>query len=500
MPNDSLLFQINTRVLLFERSRELGRTATLDDLTDDSLDQLAGQGFRWIWLLGIWQTGELGRHISRTHPGIRHECARILPDLTDEDICGSPFAIREYRTHADFGGSEALARLRKRMSRRGLNLILDFVVNHVAPDHPWLESHPEWFIIGTEQDIAAEPENWIRLPTGEFRHEAIVAHGRDPYFPGWADTVQLNLRHPGCRDAVMGELVRIASLGEGVRCDMAMLAQGDVIHQTWGERSVPADGALPADAPFWPEAIRRVKQIHPEFLFIAEVYWDREGSLQAEGFDYTYDKRLYDRLRSGLGNPVREHLQAEPSYQNRSMRFLENHDEPRAAAAFPHHMHRAAALIAFFVPGMRFFHEGQLDGRLARVSMHLRRRPVEPERKEWRDFYSRILEVLRRPEIEEGSWNLATPLPAWEGNATSGQFVAFVWNRMGLPGLVAAVNFGADRGQCHIRLDTAGFTTDSLRLKDLFSDAYFVRKAKDLAGPGMYFDLAPWGFHLLEIL
>lgn len=298
----------------------------------------------------------------------------------------------------------------------------------------------------------------------------------------------------------MGELGRIAALCDGVRCDMAMLAQSDVIHRTWGGRSMPADGALPVDAPFWPQAIHRVKRLHPDFLFIAEVYWDREGALQAEGFDFTYDKRLYDRLRSGLGSPVREHLQAEPSFQDRSMRFLENHDEPRAATAFPSDMHRAAALIAFFVPGMRLLHEGQLEGRLERVSMHLRRRPTEPGREEWRAFYARILEILRRPEIEEGRWSLAAPLPAWEGNATSGQFVAFVWNRLGLPGLVAVVNFGATQGQCHLRLDTAGFTGENLRLKDLFSDAYFVRKAKDIAGTGMFFDLAPWGFHLLEIL
>lgn len=500
LPNHPLLLQLNTRIILTERSQGLGRSATLDDITDADLDGYARQGFRCIWLLGLWQTGERGRLISRTHPGIREECARDLPDLRDGDICGSPFAIRQYHAHADFGGDAALARLRRRMADRDIKLIADFVVNHVAPDHPWLESHPEWFIIGTEQDIAAAPGNWIRLPTGEFQRESIVAHGRDPYFPGWADTVQLNLRHPGCREAMVGELERIASQCDGVRCDMAMLAQADVILQTWGDRSLPADGSLSAGTSFWPEAIRRIKAARADFLFIAEVYWDREGQLQEEGFDFTYDKRLYDRLRRGEGLAAREHLQAGPAFQDRSLRFLENHDEPRAAAAFPADMHRAAALITFFVPGMRFFHEGQLDGRQARVSMHLQRRPLERANKEWKDFYGYLLEVLQRTEFDEGHWTLLPPLPGWEGNPTSAQFVAFAWNHLGLPGLLGVVNFGPTQGQCHVRLVSAGFEHESIRLKDIFSDAYFVRKTKDVAGPGMFFDLPPWGFHLLEIL
>ena len=65
-----------------------------------------------------------------------------MPDFRDSDVTGSCFAIRDYHVHADFGGDDALARLRERLRARSLRLILDFVPNHVAPDHPWVRRAP----------------------------------------------------------------------------------------------------------------------------------------------------------------------------------------------------------------------------------------------------------------------------------------------------------------------------------------------------------------------
>ena len=178
-----------------------------------------------------------------------------------------------------------------------------------------------------------------------------MAFGRDPYFDGWADTFQLNYRHAGFREARIAELGAIADRCDGVRCDMAMLLQPAIIQRTWGDRSRPADGSPPKDNPFWPEAIAAIKRRHPGFTFAAEVYWDMEWELQQAGFDYTYDKRLYDRLVEGAATPVREHLMADPGFQERSLRFIENHDEPRAAATFSPEMHRAAATIALLARG-----------------------------------------------------------------------------------------------------------------------------------------------------
>ncbi|MBM4077846.1 MAG: hypothetical protein FJ267_19630, partial [Planctomycetes bacterium] len=141
-------------VWLTELSRSLGRHATLDDIPDAALDEFARQGFDWIWFLSVWQTGEFAQKISRSNAQWRHEFQQTLSDLTDDDIAGSGFAIKGYWGHTDLGGDAALARLRNRMKERGLKLMLDFVPNHMAPDHPWVEKHPDYFVRGSEIDLA----------------------------------------------------------------------------------------------------------------------------------------------------------------------------------------------------------------------------------------------------------------------------------------------------------------------------------------------------------
>lgn len=481
--------------MLGECSTACGHAATFDDIPDALLDDIAEQGVEWVWFLGVWQTGKVGPAISRQNPELKVACRNCLPDLRDDDICGSPFAIQSYTVHKDFGGSQALARIRKRLSRRGLRLLLDFVPNHVAPDHPWVESHPEFFIRGTDEDLAREPQNFVRLQTE--RGEMILAYGRDPYFSGWPDTLQLNYRHPAAREAMMAELSRVADQCDGVRCDMAMLVQPNVFQRTWGNRSIPADGRPPVDRPFWPEAIGEIRQRHSRFIFIAEVYWDMEWELQQAGFDYTYDKRLYDRLVGGSSRAVREHLMAQPDFQEHSLRFLENHDEPRAVPVFGEKL-KAAAVITFFVPGMRFFYEGQLEGRKIHVSMHVGRRPSEVVDVELQTFYHRLLKALKRPETHEGEWRLWNCRPAWAGNWTCDQFLVFSWEHK-KHRLLAVVNYGPVQGQCYVTLGMEGLAGHSFSLIDLLGNDRYDRDGQGLAINGLYLDMPAWGFHLFEM-
>ena len=99
--------------------------------------------------------------------------------------------------------------------------MLDFVPNHMAPDHPWIDEHPDYFIHGSETDLARSPRNYCRVPTQN--GSLLLAYGRDPYFEGWPDTLQLNYGNPQLQQAMIGELERIAGQCDGVRCDMAML-------------------------------------------------------------------------------------------------------------------------------------------------------------------------------------------------------------------------------------------------------------------------------------
>jgi hypothetical protein len=357
----------------------------------------------------------------------------------------------------------------------------------MAPDHPWVSEHPEYFVGGSEADLANAPQNYFKLQAAG--GSRIFAYGRDPYFAGWPDTIQLNYGEPALQEVMIGELTRIAGQCDGVRCDMAMLILPDVFERTWGIR-----------APlFWPEATRRVRERTPDFTFMAEVYWGREWDIQQQGFDYAYDKTLYDRLREGHARPVREHFYAGLDYQNKLARFLENHDEPRAVATFPSGQHEAAAVITFLAPGLRFFHQGQFEGRLKRISPHLGRAPNEPVNESLKQFYARLLDVLRHPAIRHGEWRLLECASAWESNNSNDAFIAFAWNDSDGARLLVAVNYAAHHSQCYVCGSFNDLAGRSWQLRDLLGDAAYERDGDDLAAHGLYLDVPPWQCHAFEV-
>jgi hypothetical protein len=232
---------------------------------------------------------------------------------------------------------------------------------------------------------------------------------------------------------------------------------------------------------------------------MAEVYWDLEWTLQQQGFDYTYDKRLYDRLREGHARPVREHFHAGPDYQNKLARFLENHDEPRAAATFAPGQHEAAAVITFLSPGLRFFHQGQFEGRKKRISPHLVRAPLEPADKALQQFYDRLLEVLRQPVLRNGQWRLLECRSAWEGNNTSDSFIIYAWDVQDGERRLIAVNYAGQQSQGYVCLPFPDLNGLPVRLEDLTGSAQYDREGNDLVSQGLYLDMPPWSYHVFQL-
>lgn len=497
-PTNPLVYEINTWPWLHDLSQAAGLRLTLADVPQAELERLASYGFDGVWLMGVWQRSVGARQVARTHSGLQREYEAALPGYADDDVVGSPYAIYSYRVDPALGGDNALATLRSRLRALGLGLILDFVPNHLALDHPWVADHPEYLLRGGPDTLAREPGNYFQVTAnGQWR---VFAHGRDPNFDGWTDTVQIDYRAPAARRAVADTLLSIAERCDGVRCDMAMLVTQDIFQRTWGGRFEPPQ------VEFWPCAITDLKTREPEFLLLAEVYWGLEWDLQQQGFDYTYDKRLYDRLLEGDALSVRMHLTAGLDYQQHSVRFVENHDERRAAEAFGPERSKAAAMLALTLPGMRLVHEGQIEGRRTKVPVQLGRRLPESDAQSLAQFYKGLLPIVSQPLFRQGAWRLLRPLPEWDGNSSHRQVVAYSWS-LGLAQdpaaggrlAVVVVNLSGQSAQFFLPLEIADLAGRDWLLRDELSGDTYVRSGDEILSRGLYVDLAGYAFHLLDL-
>ena len=472
-------YELNARTWRADQTAALGHEATLDDLDDGFLDGLVDNGFTWLYLFGVWKTGERCRQHSLNDPALMQQLKSILPGFTTADVGASPRAIAGYEVDPSLGGDEALARLRDRARACGLSLMLDFIPNHIGLDHPWTTEHPEWLIAGNEHLAHTDPLAWVA------QDGRVFAHGRDPFFAPWRDTVQIDYANPAAQEAVIREATTAAAKCDGLRCEEAMLLLPDVFHGTWRRTMEP----------FWRRCIDAVRAEHPGTLFLAEVYWSREWELQQVGFDFTYDKIHYDRLLNDDAERIRGHLRAQMDYQSHCIRFLENDDEQRAAARFSNTDHyRGALFLTGMVPGMLLCHHGQEQGRRIHCPHRSLRRPPEEGSEAHRNAYRELQRMLSEPARHDGTWTLLEPL---DGGGHS--LIGCLWTLPGYHSVLVVVNAAWHEAVGHV--EAGPLALRDQQFQDFLSGTIpFTLTAEALAKTGIAIALPPWGGVAYRIL
>jgi glycosidase len=479
------LFEVNARHWVTGLRDRLGSGIDLGSVPDGEIDRLVGYGVTHLWLMGVWPTGEISRAEALGHSSLIDAYSEALPDWQVGDVMGSPYAIAEVQVDEFLGGDAALRRLRERLKERGVLLILDFVPNHLGRDHSWVRHHPERFV-GAEHPFEGS------FPVETEYGTRFLAYGKDPFFDGWTDTVQVEYRSGAAQQAMMGLLESISERCDGVRCDMAMLVLADVFRRTWGH--VPFCGEAEGGE-FWREAIEKVRRMHPGFLFLAEAYWGLEERLCAVGFDFAYDKTLYDRLAHDDAVGTAAHVLGMGGMNAFRAHFLENHDEPRVASLIQLDRMKAALVASFGLPGMRFLHDGQAEGfrRFARVQ--LRRRATESSDAAVLRVHGEVFCAISESSVGKGQAQVLSPIPAWEGNETHRTFLVVLWGDI-QPRDLVVVNLASHLAQCRVRLD---LPDGVWVLRDRLGDEVWERSGSAMRSEGLYLELVPRGAQIFAL-
>jgi hypothetical protein len=304
----------------------------------------------------------------------------------------------------------------------------------------------------------------------------------------------LNVFNPELRKAVVELLRDIATQCDGVRCDMAMLLFNEIFATTWQGYVGPAP-----EKEYWEEIIPQVRESYPDFLFVAEVYWEKEYEILRQGFDFAYDKILYDRILENDVQKLRAHLLASIEYQKQMMRFIENHDEPRAYDKLGHERSFPAATLICTLPGGCLLHDGQLTGRIVKLPVQLARAPKEEVHRDLEKYYMKLLKETRDPIYQNGDFYLFEVSSAAHDNITYYNLLAYGWREPQKDYRLIVVNLTEYQSQGRIRLQPWDWIEGKTwRLFDVTDGSEYTRHGGEMTHEGLYIDLEPYESHVFR--
>ncbi len=479
------ILELNTRVWLKKK-----KLNSLAEIPDSQIDEWRELGFDFVWLMGIWKTNKDIVAQYCFEPELVSSYTNALKDWRTEDIIGSPYSIDCYEINPDLGSEAELIRFRERLHRKGIKLILDFVSNHLSIGSRLVKEKKEIFLPADEYLFRNDPYTFFKSP---YNSKEYFAHGRDPLFPPWKDTVQINFYSDAARKFLIQTLISISDFCDGVRCDMAMLSLNNIFYNTW-IGALRKYGYEKPEKEFWAEAISTVKTAKPEFVFIAEAYWDLEWQLQQLGFDFTYDKRLLDRLAGNDIKSVKDHLHADRDFQQKSVRFIENHDEERAASKFGKERSLAAATMVSTIQGMILYYDGQFEGKKIKLPVQLGREPFEKEDNRIKNYYYKLLRITKHSAFRKGEWRMLDSMPAAATDFSFENILIWKWkyeNHL----VIVAVNYSNSTSRCRVKFETPKEKM-IINLNDVLNSVSYERSVEEIDERGLYIELKPYNSHI----
>ena len=467
-----ILYEISTRPWLYELTKKYGRTISkLRDIPLEEFDFLKENGITIVWMMGVWKLGTYGLEFDR-----KGDYSGVLPGWTKDDVIGSPYAITEYTCNPEIGTNDDLVWLREQLHSRDMKLMLDFVPNHSAVDAPTATSNPKLYVHapnGTQN-----PKRYT---------DSGIAYGKDPYFDPWMDVIQWNYWEEETRQFMKDNLMTVLSYADGVRCDMAHLLLNDVFGNTWAEELNAAGYSRP-DNEFWEFAIKEVKSMYPNAIFLAEVYEDWEIELLHKyGFTYTYDKLLLDKLE-GTSYEVNDYIHYKTEeYWSRVAHFVENHDENRAVYNMGFVAKaKAAGTIAATLGGMIFMNHGQWSGYKNKLDVHLRRAADEAENTEVKNYYKTLMKVIQEPAFTGPHYYFIYNMSGERRN----DFVAYI-REEGDNHYLVVVNYSGNQGCANVPIYNIEGSGDK-PVYEALSGVEYIRDADTMRTSGLTVCLSSW--------
>ena len=544
----------NTFVWLNQLSREYQRPIDrLDQVPDETLDQLAQWGFTGLWLIGLWERSDASREIKQM--------------TGNPDAVASAYSLARYQIAARLGGDEAYDNLSRRCGSRGIKLASDMVPNHMAIDSDWVYDHPDWFIQADQPpfpayqfnspDLSKRPGISINLEDHYYsRSDAAVVfkhydhntgrtrfiyHGNDGTSMPWNDTAQLNYLDPEVRESVIQTILSVARKFPIIRFDAAMTLTKKHYQRLWfpqpgsgGDIPSRADYAMTKEnfdqvmpEEFWREVVDRVAAEVPDTLLLAEAFWLMEGYfVRTLGMHRVYNSAFMHMLRNEENEKyrllIKNTLVYDPQILKRYVNFMNNPDEKTAVEQFGKgDKYFGICTLLSTMPGLPMFGHGQVEGYSEKYGMEYYRPYWDetPDQGLVDHHASTIFPLLHRrkvfAEVENfrlyDFWsdagfvdeNVFAYSNLFQGHAAlvvyNNRFGdSSGWIKQSAPYLIKDGN----EGQLHQSdladaLNLQGNNDDLVLFRDNNSRLWFLRNLGEIRERGMHFDLQAYGNQVL---